>query len=167
MKNAVVLAGLLLLLLAGCAAEEKAKTMPSELPPDFQFLVTYGVGGKNQIDTFTMTLEKDLIADGTATAHPFTFSSEELQAIYSEMKRINLAEPKVLDAKTNCFKHPYVNYYLKVQYGGQTKEFSFSDHSCHLTADGEQLKALIDFIRKVAESKKEYQQLPEPKGGYM
>lgn len=41
--------------------------MPIEMPSDFDFKVQFGVGKNNEIYSFTDSVTKDLIANGTKT----------------------------------------------------------------------------------------------------
>src|SRR5690625_5495728 len=67
--------------------------MPEQMPEDFGFSVQYGVGQKNEIDTFNGVVIKDLVEDGTAKAD-ITFTDKEMSEIYEKMKAINVLEEK-------------------------------------------------------------------------
>lgn len=41
--------------------------MPETMPADFAFSIKFGITSKNEINTFTGTVTKDLVAKGTAT----------------------------------------------------------------------------------------------------
>ncbi|MDD5702976.1 MAG: hypothetical protein PHU23_13115, partial [Dehalococcoidales bacterium] len=67
------------------------EVMPAAMPDDFDFIVTYGVGGLNAMDTFKGLYTRDLIEAGTADA-PVQLSQQEMMQIYSEMRRINIMQ---------------------------------------------------------------------------
>lgn len=79
-------------------------SMPEEMPEDFGFSVRYGVGKKNEIDTFNGVVIKDLISNGTAKAN-ITFTDQEMSEIFRKMKEINVWEEK--NFTSNCGIEPY------------------------------------------------------------
>src|SRR5690625_2883314 len=78
--------------------------MPEQMPEDFGFSIQYGVGKKNEIDTFKGVVIKDLVENGTAKAN-ITFSDKEMAEIYEKMKNINVLEEKNFTSK--CESEPY------------------------------------------------------------
>ncbi|WP_042475674.1 hypothetical protein [Bacillus ndiopicus] len=153
-------------ILVGCQAkDEMAVTLPDEMPTDFNFKVQFGIGTKNIIDTYENTVTKDLISDGTAST-PFQFTEEEMTFIYNEMKESDVGATKKLIPKSNCGMEPYSEDIWHITINGQTIDYELTDRYCKLTKDAEELLALREKIFSIVRSKPEYQDLPEPRGGY-
>ncbi|WP_160037081.1 hypothetical protein [Paenibacillus sp. An7] len=146
----------------------KQKTeMPSEMPTDFNFMVSFGYGEvtKNVIDTYMGTVTKDLIINGSATAK-IIFTTDELREIYDKMKTIDIMGPKELSKEGVCLKTPSKEDKWKVTVGGETKTFSWTDKNCGMTEDENQLLELRIYIQHMVEGFEAYKTLPEAEGGY-
>ncbi|MCM3711045.1 hypothetical protein [Sporosarcina luteola] len=166
MKKRYLLAFMLVLLITGCNSNvTNISNTSSEMPNDFDFIIMFGVGKKNVINTYENKVTKDLIADGTVTTN-LSFSKEELALIYQKMKEIDIADAKDLIPETNCMKEPFGQDEIKVTINGETFTHSFSEEYCEPTQDAKQLIELKDFVWSIVESEEEYKKLPDPKGGY-
>ncbi|MBE3582024.1 MAG: hypothetical protein IMW96_10415 [Thermoanaerobacteraceae bacterium] len=162
-----------LLLVTGCGSGVKsAETSP---PEDFNFILKYGVGAKNVLDTFAGTFTKDLVNTGTVTTG-LTLTPQEMAAVYAEMRRLNIfAYPEEFAPRQKGLDQVYISphptYYLKVQMDGKVKEICWEDTAGeqNLSAQPQeavQLRNLIDNIVRMIEAKEEFKQLPKPEGGY-
>lgn len=146
----------------------KRKTeMPLEMPSDFNFMVSFGYGEvtKNVIDTYTGTVTKDLITQGSATAN-IIFTTDEMREIYDKMKTIDIMGPQKLSKEKGCFKTPSNEDRWKVTVDGETKTFSWTDQNCEMTEDANQLLELRIYIHYMAQESGAYKSLPEAEGGY-
>ena len=155
------------ILFSGCSINK----MPQEKPDDFGFVVQYGVGAKNQIDTFSGKVTKDLITAGTATEE-ITLSKEEMAVIYEEMRKINIMDypEDFMPATFSPFERhvtPYQSFDFKIRYGDQTKEIHWKDDSLANSASARDLRNLVLTIRQIVENKDEYKNMPEAQGGYL
>ncbi|GMK37324.1 hypothetical protein PCCS19_03770 [Paenibacillus sp. CCS19] len=141
--------------------------LPATMPEDFNFKISYGYGEvqKNVIDTYTGQVTKDLIAKGTATAD-FSFTSEELSSIYDKMKGINFAQEKQSTADIVCERTPSNADTWQVTANSETATLSWTDKTCTLTKNEEQLLELRQYIQHIVALKDSYQALPEAEGGY-
>lgn len=79
---------LLVLLAAGCAKTPAQTAKTEQMPQDFAicFAWWYNLEQKNSMDTATGKLQKDLLADGTASAE-FQPDEELLQQLYELVSR--------------------------------------------------------------------------------
>jgi hypothetical protein len=154
---------ILLLVISGCSVKN---TLPDEMPNDFDFLVQFGVGSKNEINTFDNTVTKDLVVDGTIT-EKIPLTKEEIKRIYQKMKQVNVLEPKKLEPKKkSCMQTPYEEDKWKIKLNGETITFYLTEEYCNPTKDAKQLFELRNYIFDIVLNKDEYKELPEPNGGY-
>src|SRR5690625_336765 len=100
--------------------------MPEQMPEDFGFSIQYGVGKKNEIDTFKGVVIKDLVENGTAKAN-ITFSDKEMAEIYEKMKNINVLEEKNFTSK--CESEPYEETEWKIILNGEIVTHSIRERS--------------------------------------
>lgn len=157
-----------ILFLSGCTEGNNQKHgMPAEMPEDFNFSVSFGYGevNKNEINTYTHKVTKDLITKGTAAAD-LTFSKDELQSIYDKMREINMMESKDFSGKEGCDKTPSNTDSWKVTVNGETKSFSWTDEHCTVSDEAEQLLELRTYLQHLVEGKDAYKALPATEGGY-
>ncbi|MFF3102328.1 hypothetical protein [Viridibacillus arvi] len=166
MKPGKILLFIFAFFLSGCGLINDTKdVMPDEMPSDFGFSVKFGVGKKNEIDTFEGKVTKDLVDDGTATIIlPFTI--EEKAKIYEKMKNINIISMKDLVPKTECMTKPYSEDEWKITINGEKITPYISGAYCEKANDENKLIDLRNYIRNIVQNKVEYQKLPEATGGY-
>lgn len=157
---------LLLLFGSGCSSQSSNHQDPDSMPEDFAFSVSYGIGSKNRIDTYSHKVVKDLIADGKAEA-TITFSKAEMQTIYRRMMDIDVFGEKKLIADTGCFRQPSSDDYWKIRIGGVEKTMHITTQYCELTDDAQAFMDLRNFVVEMVEGKEEYTALPEPNGAYL
>ncbi|MFS0861907.1 hypothetical protein [Fredinandcohnia sp. 179-A 10B2 NHS] len=167
MKQVFVWVFFIMLLIVGCEdrTDSIPSNMPDDMPHDFNFSLNFGVLGKNEINTYSGTVTKDLIENGTATAK-VTFSNSELAAIYKKMKEINIVEEKKLIPNTACSQEPYSTDKWEITINGEIYTHVVSGQYCELTSDAEQLIQMRNFVFNFVKQKEEYRKLPEAVGGY-
>lgn len=147
--------------------ERRKKLLGSLMPEDFNFVVKYGVGAKNAIDTYQGTFTKDLIAAGTATAK-IKFTGEEMLIIHNKMDKADLfSYPENFAPSSDVLSQPHQTYYLKVQMGGKVKEIFWKDQHISQTMEAVRLRNLIGEIVDLIERKEEFKNMPEPEGAYL
>ncbi|MGD8189699.1 DUF4362 domain-containing protein [Brevibacillus ginsengisoli] len=161
-------------MLTGCTGERSEIWLPMEqandpsvvVPKDFHFKVKFGVEAKNEINTFSDSLTKDLIKDGVITIHNFTFKNDELIEIYNEIKKADIFLKKELNSNTYCRQIPFNSYELSVQFNGRFQTYTWSEENCGLTKDAQDLTRIVQLIRRIVEKKEQFKKLPESRGGY-
>jgi len=138
----------------------------------FNLIFRYGVGARNELNTFQGTYTKDMISDPPITVD-LSLTEEELDRIYQKMLEtglfsypeefsITLASGELMEMVT-----PHSSYFLKVEYGSVVKELRWEDKLTNQNEEAEKLRELFKLIRDIIEAKDEYKQLPEPTGGYL
>ncbi len=182
MKRFLLLFIVIGLMLAGCSKnsttqgdspsnepDSTIQAMPKAMPNDFGFSVLFGIGKKNEINTFNETVTKDLIEDGTTTVD-IALTEEEMNEVYERMKEINIKETKELVPKpindSICSQEPYEEDEWKITINGETITHSVSGTYCEPTDDAKQLLELRKFVFSKIKSKEQYIGLPGSKGGY-
>ncbi len=149
-----------------------ACTSTSSPTPINNFIFQYGVGARNELDTFAGTFTKDMILDPSITVK-LTLTSEEMTRIWQKMEEIDfLHYPDnfsviVPPGSNTAMVTPHSSYYFKVQYSNGTKELRWDDAIQNPDPQASKLRELIQLIQKIIESKDEYKRLPTPKGGYL
>jgi hypothetical protein len=151
----------LLILLSGCSIFSNS----SQRAPDEQFLlINLKYGFKNQMSTFTKTLQKDLGVKGTITI-PFTFTTKEQNRILAKMQSIGFYSlPDTLDYGVVAHPSPGEEF-LRIKYHNFNKAIVWFEESRELNATNEKFFELLDLIIETIESKPEYKSLPEAAGG--
>lgn len=163
----IVLALVAALLGPGCVAPS-----PPPSPSNFNLIFKYGVGAKNELNTFEGTYTKDMIIDPSITVN-LSLSKEELDRIYKKIVEINFfGYPDqfsvfVPPGQSVGMVTPYYSYYFRVEYDSKVKELRWEDNITSEDKKAEKLRELINLIRDIVESKEEYKQLPSPRGGYI
>jgi hypothetical protein len=150
--------------------ECSSPTIQNEMP-DFNFLLKYGVGGRNEMNTFHGTLTKDLIVDSSITIS-FRLSNDELSVIRDRLYSIRFFDyPDTMKTQhkgrhIKKFVAPHDTYFLRVQLGTQTKAVFWEDSDLSDDARAIALRSTIKLIRGIIETRPEYQRLPKARGGY-
>lgn len=149
----------------GCVA-------PPHSPSNFNLIFKYGVGAKNELNTFEGTYTKDMVIDPSITVD-LSLSKEELDRIYQKMIEINFfGYPDEFSVFVPPWQSvgivtPYASYYFKVEYNSKVKELWWEDEITNENEKADKLRELIKLIRDIIESKEEYKKLPPPRGGYI
>ncbi|WP_156321093.1 hypothetical protein [Bacillus sp. JCM 19041] len=154
----IILIMTLLMMLGGCANEV---AMLDERPDDFGFSVSYGIGGKQKIDTFENIVQKDLVADGTIEVE-LALTNEDLDLVYEKMKEIPIT--KQLKLNDHCAVEPAPSSSWLIQYEHEEIELVYEGQcSAGMVAE---LYELEEFIYRLVSEKEAYKRLPEARGGY-
>jgi hypothetical protein len=137
---------------------------------DFNVKLRYGIGARNELNTFQNTYAKDLILDGTITV-PFVLSDQEFQQIRNKMDEIGFVSyPDTFVAVTadTIIQRidPHATYEFEVKRNSSIKHLYWDDAIINQNAQAIKLRELIKLIRIIIESKPEYSQLPPARGGY-
>lgn len=133
---------------------------------DFNLVFRYGVGAKNELNTFDQTYTKDMIIDPPITVG-MRLSNDELKGIYKKINDLELFNESVKPIEENGMVGmvtPCSGYHLKVQVNSEQKELSWDD--CHGRVN-DKFHQFIDYVIQIIESKEEYKKLPERRGGYI
>jgi hypothetical protein len=153
-------------LLAGCNLTGTKNKLPPTKPKDFNFIFSYGVDSKNQLDTIKGQYTKDMVTEPSVSTN-LKLSDEDMATIYSEIRKINILDyPDSFKPKNNLFQSPYYTYNFKVIADGIEKNISWADENASESREAIQLRELFKKIQEIIESKEEYKKLPEAKGGY-
>jgi hypothetical protein len=153
-------------LLAGCNLTSTKNKLPSTKPKDFNFVFSYGVGSKNQLDTIKGQYTKDMVTEPSVSTN-LKLSDEDMDTIYSEIRKINILDyPDSFKPKNNVKQNPYYTYNFKIIANGIEKNISWVDENVSESKEAVQLRELFKKIQEITENKEEYKKLPEAKGGY-
>lgn len=147
----------------------------NDVPSDFGFILKYGIGAKNIIDTFEDTFVKDLVTAGTVETK-LSFSNEEIEQIYNRMQSISILdyptnyappysdnpEPGVVRIVT-----PHITYNLHLTMNSESKDINWEDTNGSDISKAKDLRSLFSYIDGIIKNKEEYNELPEAVGGYM
>ena len=141
---------------------------PPAIDDNFNITFRYGVGAKNELNTFEGTYQKDMVVDPSITVN-LSLSSEEKERIYQKMFEKNFFDyPDRFPQRRDRIVTPSMEYYLKVEYGYKIKEVSWDDNSLFENENIEKgLNDISGLIIEIIESKDEYKNLPTPRGGYL
>ncbi|AQM60135.1 hypothetical protein [Clostridium baratii] len=149
--------------LIGCGSSNK---LQGQRPDDFNFVLKYGIQGKNQIDTFKSTYFKDMASEDSKEIN-LKLSDKDMDEIYSIMKDINILEyPDVFKPKSETNSKPYEEFYLKVLVNGKEKVIDWTEDNNSQSDEAVKLRKLFKRIHEIISTKEEYKDLPDTKGGY-
>jgi hypothetical protein len=144
-------------------------TSPTETI-NFNLQFSYGVLGRNILDTFQNTYTKDLISAGDTTV-PFVLSVNDKKQILDKMNAIDFfAYPDTFIVHTGdtvSVITPYETYIFKVNNNSQTKNLYWADEIMNPDTQATKLRELISLIQTIIESNPKYSQLPPASGGYL
>ena len=127
---------------------------------DFKF----GVGARNELNTFNGTFTKDLVIDGTFTTR-LILSQGELTQIEQNLAEIDFFNlPETFPRSTDRWVTPQSDYYLKVQKGTTVKEVSWNTNS-EITET--RLEQFVSFLINMIYEKPEYKMMPPATGAYL
>ena len=153
-------------LLSGCGSLNAKNKLPPSKPVNFNFIFSYGVGAKNQLDTFKGQFTKDMVMDPSITTD-LKLSDEDMDTIYSELRKINiLAYEENFQPKGYTESTPYVTYSFSMTADGIEKKITWFDENDSNTKEAVQLRELFYKIKDMIESTEEYKKLPTAKPGY-
>lgn len=158
------------LVVIGCGVFKPQQTTETT-DADFNLVFKYGVGSRNELNTFEQTFTKDMIIDPPITI-ALSLTKNELDKIYQKMTEINFFDypdtfSVFLDSEEGGFFIPYPTYYFRVEYNSNIKELLWHDNILTEDEKATKLRELFKFIRNIIESKEEYKELPPAQGGYL
>jgi hypothetical protein len=157
---------LIVFLLIGRNSTSTRNQLPDAKPKNFNFVFNYGVNAKNQLDTIKEEYTKDMVIDPSVTTN-FILSDEEMNIIYSEMKKINILNyPENFNPKSNMHRTPFETYSIKIVIDGKEKNIYWKDENISETKEAIQLRKLFKQIEEIIINKEEYKKLPAANGGY-
>lgn len=151
----------------------EARNWPYWFPQrqDLNLIFKYGVGAKNELNTFKNTYTKDMVVDLPITIN-LTLSDQEIETIYTKMKAVNffnfpqeLPTPRDPNALITIVT-PCDDFYLKVISDSGNKEYFWDNCGEKLYQNFSELDELSNLIQDIIQSRTEFQELPEPRGGY-
>ena len=169
MKNKFLLIGVVVIVLAivGFIVFKQSNTPPQNPPAgnptNFNLIFKYGVGAKNELNTFDQTYTKDMVMDPSVTTN-LKLSDSELTGIYQKIKDLKLFDESTEPIEGNMYVTPCSSYYLKVQIDSTQKELSWNNCRGKIS---DKFQQFTTYIIQIIESKEEYKKLPTPKGGYL
>jgi len=130
---------------------------------DFKF----GVGARNELNTFNGTFTKDLVIDGTFTTR-LILSQGEMTQIAQELAETDFFNlPETFPRSTNRLVMPQSDYYIKVQKGTIVKEFSWNTNSEIDSSTDSRLEQFVSFLTNMIYEKPEYKMMPPATGAYL
>lgn len=148
--------------LVGCDTSVSEESIPP-MPEDFNFKLNYGFQGLQEIDTFSDTVVKDLVLDGTIETS-ISLEQDEMESIYQHMMAMDIMEVK-LQVDGSCRSEPEPVSRWKIVMNGETKSFHYTT-LCPSNQLEKKFLQLERTIQEIVEEKPEYKELPSIKGGY-
>jgi hypothetical protein len=142
---------------------------------DFGFILKYGVGAGNIVNTFEDTYTRDMIVEKDTTID-FTFSNEEMTEIKKMMIGINIMNypeeftPPMSDSSDERFGRmvmPHPTYEIIVRIDGRRHEIIWHDSNESIASRAVKLRKMILRILKIIHNKEVIKNLPEPEGAYL
>ncbi len=137
----------------------------------FNLSLRYGVGAKNELNTFNDTFTKDLILDGTVTTR-LVLAQPDFDSIKARLLAIDIfSYPDTFVAAqvdtTIVAISPLPEYLLTMKLDGKAKEVFWLEPAITSDPRAVRLREVFSFIRQLIESKPEFKQLPDARGGYI
>jgi len=136
---------------------------PTGGPSNFNLIFKYGVGAKNELNTFDQTYTRDMVLDPPVTIN-FKLSDNELAGIYQKINDLKLFDKNKEKTDGNMFRTPCDSHYLKVQIDSTQKDLSWDNCRGEIS---DKFQQFTDYIIQIIETEDEYKNLPTPKGGYL
>ena len=136
---------------------------PTSQSISFNLIFKYGVGAKNELNTFTQTYTKDMVVDPSITIK-FTLTDSEIAGIYQKLNDLKLFDESAKPIEGNLMVTPCSSYYLKVQIDSEEKELSWNNCKGKIS---DKFLQFTNYITQIIESKEEYKNLPTPRSGYL
>lgn len=145
-----------------------------QIPEDFNIRFTWSIGAENVYDTYTGSIQKDLVLDGVAQT---AFQPEEavLEEIYWKLQELDIAAidrvmtSEVLTTTDQIMAcTPLTVYTIRFTMDGvtYTVEGDCTASGYPEDADAAHFMEFVEFMHAVMWETPEYQQLPETNGAY-
>jgi len=140
---------------------------------DFNILLRFGVGGRNELNTFQNTYTKDLISDGIVTVS-LVLSDRELQTVKEKLIEIGFfSYPDSLPVSpADSFLvaiEPHASNQIRVKNQSMVKTVFWNDTIVPSYTDirRKNLQEIIAFIANMISQRPEILNLPPARGGYL
>ena len=140
---------------------------------EFNILMKFGVGSRNELNTFQNTYTKDLVLDGTLTV-PLVLSESELNAIKAKLEQIDFfSYPEHLPVLPNgsalVAVEPHSSYQIEIKNQSTVKTVYWDDALAPIYFDIQRknLQEIVAFISNIVNQKPEIAKLPSARGGYL
>ncbi|MFC1543025.1 hypothetical protein ACFL4K_00635 [Candidatus Neomarinimicrobiota bacterium] len=170
----------LLALLAGTSCEYGQLTEAQPTCEDMQVAceqfveVHFHYGFKNELDTFELTYQKDLVGDGVISTD-FWFTTDEQEELLAKVEQYNFyLLPDTIKQREHVIVKPDAGWqFLRIKQGDRNHTVSWYNLVSWYYPQPEyeeyipDLRALHDYITELIESKCAYQLLPPARGGYV
>lgn len=169
MKKYNMIYSALLIAIISFSCSENSTESDKPVPQNVKILYKYSF--KNELNTFTQKLTKDLVLNGTITVD-FRLTEAEQNNILDMANQTgffslpdSLLQTYTDSTAVKIMPDPGIQY-LKIKYGGKEKEvYWYMINS--FPQEYARLLKLTALINEIIESKKEYKELPPARGGYL
>ena len=142
---------------------EENGELPEDMPDNFNFSLNYGFEAANEMNTYDDTYTKDLADDGDETID-FELTEEDMELAYEELMNADILTAPEEVSEQACVE-PYEENHLQMTVDGEEFEQEWISAECD--EYDEQLSHAINTIHlEIIEPRSEFQELPEPSGGY-
>ena len=136
----------------------------------FNLLVQYGIGARNELNTFNNTFTKDLILDGTATIALVLSQADfdTIEACFQSIDVFSYPDTFVVQhSDTIGYVTPFPTYILRLKVDSREKNLVWSDSILSSDERAVKLRKAFELIRTIVGATPEYQRLPPSRGGYL
>jgi len=145
-----------LLLLQSCSPPNKGQ---------FDFVFKFGVGGKNELNTFDNTFTKDLVMDPPQKL-ALKLTAEEKQTIYNKLQEIDFSQ--MAEEELPCSgAQPHSTCKLVVNMNGHQKTVAWSGSDNPADSTCVKLAGLQQLIISIIFNRDEYKHAKPIRGGYL
>lgn len=147
----------------------------------FNLIFRYGVGAKNELNTFKQTFKKDMVNKPSITIK-MQLSDEELVGIHQKLDEVNLfneisayqqklkKEKEEYEEKIAKWIDPWLphteshcsKYYIKINIDSTQKSINWD---CGVRTP--KVNEFLQYMYRIIESQEEYQKSPTPQAGYL
>lgn len=144
-------------------------SLPTTLPDDFGFIAGFSVHGKDVLDTFAGTFQKDMGLPPGTTAHTsLSLTPAQLEEVYAELVALDiLSYPTDYAPKAELWASTSEFYYLRFRVDGVEKEVRWEEGTLSEEPRAVALRAWFDKLRDLVYQTPEYKALPPIRGGYV
>ena len=137
--------------------------LPRGRPVDFGFVLGYGVGGSDEIDTFAYTFTRDM-GHELPMSTGIAFSPTELDELYQRLVEMGIYEyPREFDpgGASAGTSTPFESYHFRMRADGREYEILWDDTDRSAAPEAEALRGLFRDIKTLVEAQEEYGQMLE------
>lgn len=172
MKKLLLLMMLIFLMMSGCGNEKSGQG--EQMSDDFNIRFVWAIGAENIYDTYTGTLQKDLVLDGVATTE-FEVDMSVKEQIWQKLMELDIVSidremtSEVLTTTDMMIEiTPLTVYEINITANGMDYfiKGDCTAASYHDDEDAEHFIEFVDYMCRIARDTPEFQNLPEANGGY-